>query len=267
MKENKSVIATRTAPNLFIQLPSLSAVTLFRIAFGIVWLVDGAIKFLWLQPSDVIKLVQNASQGQPAWLHPWYNFWIASLTSTPTAFLHGIGLIELSLGCALVLGFLRKSAYLCGIMLSLMIWSIAEGFGGPYGPGSTDVGAAIMYAFIFFAIIIVERSSNYNKYSLDVLIERKLNGWKHLAEFYEDKSSSTRPHEFQTAFKTVDPLLVENVLNQQQQNPQEQIPTTVEVFSDSRKNPEGVEKNMHAEKSVSEIQTSSNENWLKWYRR
>ena len=121
MKENKSVITTRTATNVFIQLPSLSAVTLFRIAFGIVWLVDGAIKFLWLQPSDVIKLVQNASQGQPAWLHPWFHFWTASLTSTPTAFLHGIGLIELSLGCALVLGFLRKSAYLCGIMLSLMV--------------------------------------------------------------------------------------------------------------------------------------------------
>jgi|GEM_PF-481733 len=272
MKENKSVITTRTATNVFIQLPSLSAVTLFRIAFGIVWLVDGGIKFLCLQPSDVIKLVQNASQGQPAWLHPWFNFWTASLTSTPTAFLHGIGLIELSVGCALVLGFLRKSAYLCGIMLSMMIWSIVEGFGGPYGPGSTDVGAAIMYAFIFVAIIIVERSSNYNKYSLDVLIERKLNGWKHLAEFYEDKSSSTRSDEFQTACKTifpkVDPLLVENmILSQQQQNSQEQLPTTFEVFSDSRKNPEGVQKNIHTEKSVSEIQTSSKENWLKWYRR
>ena len=251
MKHDNGVIAGRKVPNLFIQFPSLSAVTLFRIAFGIVWLVDGAIKFLWLQPSDVIKLVQNASQGQPAWLHPWYNFWTASLTSTPTAFLHGIGLMELSLGCALVLGFLRKSAYLCGIMLSLMIWSIVEGFGGPYGPGSTDVGAAIMYAFIFFAIIIVERSSNYNKYSLDVLIERKLNGWKRLAEFYEDKISSTRPNDFQTACKTIlpkgDPLLVENViLSQQQETPQEQLPATVEEFSDGSRNQEDVEKDMPA---------------------
>jgi len=62
--------------------------------------------------------------------------------------------------------------------------------GGPYGPGSssTDIGAAIMYAFIFVAIIIVERSSNYSRYSLDALIETKLNGWKHLAEFYDEKS-------------------------------------------------------------------------------
>jgi thiosulfate dehydrogenase [quinone] large subunit len=189
MKHDKSVMAGRKAPNLFCQLPSLSAVTLFRIAFGIVWLVDGAMKFLWLQSSDVITLVQKASQGQPAWLHPWYNFWTTSLTSTPTAFLHGIGSIELSLGLALVIGVLRKTVYVCGIILSLMIWSIVEGFGGPYGPGSTDVGAAIMYAFIFVAIIIVERSSNYSKYSLDALIERKLNGWKHLAELYEDPAT------------------------------------------------------------------------------
>src|SRR5215472_17636840 len=193
-------------------------VTLFRIAFGIVWLVDGALKFVWLQPSDVVTLVQRASQGQPAWLHPWYNFWIASLTSTPAAFLHGIGLIELALGLALVIGFLRKTVYLGGIILSLMIWSTVEGFGGPYGSGSTstDIGAAIMYAFIFVAIIVVERSSNYSRYSLDALIERKLNGWKHVAEFYDEKSSSKRLNEFQTACKTimpkVDPLLVEDMI-------------------------------------------------------
>ena len=125
---------------------------------------------MWLQPSNVVKLIHDASQGQPAWLHPWYNFWTVSLTSTPAAFLHGIGLIELALGLALVIGFLRKTAYLGGIILSLMIWSTVEGFGA-YGPGcdSTDIGPSIMYAFIFVAIIIVERSS-----SLDALIERKL---------------------------------------------------------------------------------------------
>ena len=134
------------------------------------------LKISLLQPSDVIKLIQEVSQGQPGWLNPWYNFWISSLTSTPAAFLHGIGLIELTLGSALVIGLLRKTVYLGGIILSLMIWSIVEGFGGPYKSGSTDVGAAIIYALTFVTIIIVERSSNYSKYSLDVLIERKLNG-------------------------------------------------------------------------------------------
>ena len=254
MKENKSVLPRITTQNIFFQPRSLTGVTLFRIAFGIVWILDGSMKFLWLQPSDVVKLIHHASQGQPAWLHPWYNFWIASLTSTPAAFLHGIGLIELALGLVLVIGFLRKTVYLGGIILSLMIWSTIEGFGGPYGPGSssTDIGAAIMYAFIFVAIIIVERSSNYSRYSLDALIETKLNGWKHLAEFYDEKkSSSKRLSGFQTACKTVlpkvDPMLVQDMVLRQQQNPQEQPMYTVEVFSDGSRSPEVVKKDILAD--------------------
>jgi nitrite reductase (NO-forming) len=183
-----------TTVNVLSQLRSLSAVTLFRIAFGIVWLLDGLMKFTWLQSSDVIKLAQGAGQSQPTWLHPWYNFWIASVTSAPTAFLYSTGVFELALGVALIVGFLRKTAYLAGIMLSLMIWAIDEGFGGPYGPGSTDIGAAIMYVFVFVAIIIAERSVKHDKYSLDALIERKLNGWRHLSELYnENQISSKRP--------------------------------------------------------------------------
>ena len=126
------------------QIRSITAFTTFRIAFGIVWVIDGLMKFVWLQPFDVIDLVQGAGQGQPGWLQPWYNFWIVSVTSAPAAFLYGIGTIELALGFALVIGLLRKTAYLGGIILSLMIWSIDEGFGGPYGLGATDIGAAIM---------------------------------------------------------------------------------------------------------------------------
>ena len=106
----------------------LNAITLFRIAFGIVWLIDGAMKFVWLQPSDVIKLVQVAGHGQSGWLQPWFNFWMSSMGSAPGAYLYGIGLMELALGLALVIGFLRKSAYFGGVILSLMIWATVEGF-------------------------------------------------------------------------------------------------------------------------------------------
>ena len=234
-------MSSPTTLNGFFQPRSLIAFTLLRVVFGIVWLVDGSIKFLLLQPSDVMVLIHHASQGQPGWLNPWYNFWIASLTSTPAAFLHGIG-------SALVIGLLRKTVYLGGIILSLMIWSIVEGFGGPYKSGSTDIGDAIIYALTFVAIIIVERSSNYSKYSLDALIERKLNGWKHVAEFYDEKSSSKRLNEFQTACKTilpkVDPMLVADMILHQQRNPQEQLMYTVKVLSDGSRDPEDVKKDI-----------------------
>jgi hypothetical protein len=105
-----------------------------------------------------------------------------------------------------------------------------------------------------------------------VLIERKLNGWKHLAEFYDETSSSKRMDGLQTACKTILPKVdsesVENViLSQQQETPQEQLPATVEEFTDGSRNHEDVEKDMPTEKGVSVIEPSSKENWLKWYRR
>ncbi len=150
--------------------------------FGIVWLIDGTMKFVFVQSSDITKLIQGAGNSQPAWLHPWFNFWMSSVKSAPSAYLHSMGAIELALGVALIFGFLRKSIYLAGIVVSMMIWTIAEGLGGPYGPGSTDIGAAIMYALIFVAIIIMERNTNCNMYTLDSLIGRKWRHWKHISE-------------------------------------------------------------------------------------
>lgn len=164
------------------QTRSLNAFTAFRIAFGLVWLIDGLMKFTFLQPSDVINMVQTAGQGQPSWLQPWYNFWVSSVTSSPTAAFYSIGAIEVLLGVALIAGFLRKTVYFGGIVYSLMIWAVAEGFGGPYGPGSTDIGAAVVYTFVFVAMIIAERSAKFGNYSLDALIIRKWNNWKRLSE-------------------------------------------------------------------------------------
>jgi len=73
-----------------------------------------------------------------------------------------------------------------------------------------------------------------------VLIERKLNGWKHLAEFYDEKSSSKRMDGLRTAYKTIlpklDPLLVEDVIlkKQQYQEDVENDITTYDMSSDKR---------------------------------
>jgi uncharacterized membrane protein YphA (DoxX/SURF4 family) len=162
---------------------SLGAFTAFRIAFGLVWLIDGLTKFTFLQPSDIVNMVQSAGQGQPSWLQPWFNFWLNSVTSSPTAVYYSIGMIEILLGLVLIAGFLRKPVYIVGILWSLIIWAIPEGFGGPYASGSsTDIGAAVIYAFVFVAMIIAERGAKYGDYSLDALIIRRWNKWKRLSE-------------------------------------------------------------------------------------
>ena len=152
-----------------------------RIILGVVWLVDGSLKF---QPGfvhsfpDLIK-----SAGQPAWLQPWFNFWYNATVGNAAPFVYGIALLEVSLGVALVLGLVRKLAYIGGLILSLLIWAIPEGFGGPYGPGSTDIGTGIAYSFVFLSLIIINAMSGTSKYSLDYLIERRLPSWKRVAEF------------------------------------------------------------------------------------
>jgi len=152
-----------------------------RIILGVVWLVDGSLKF---QPGfvhsfpDLIK-----SAGQPAWLQPWFNFWSSVTTGNAALFVYTTGVLEVALGVALVLGFMRKIAYLGGIIFSLFIWAIPEGFGGPYGPGSTDIGTGIIYSFVFLSLVIINTISGPSKYSLDFLLERKRPFWKRVAEF------------------------------------------------------------------------------------
>jgi nitrite reductase (NO-forming) len=91
--------------------------------------------------------------------------------------------LEVALGVALVLGFMRKIAYLGGIIFSLFIWAIPEGFGGPYGPGSTDIGTGIIYSLVFLSLVIINTISGPSKYSLDFLVERRYRFWQRVAEF------------------------------------------------------------------------------------
>jgi nitrite reductase (NO-forming) len=152
-----------------------------RIILGIVWLIDGSLKF---QPGFVDSfsgLIKSA--GQPGWLQPWFNFWYNVTVGNAAPFVYGIGILEISLGVALVLGVVRKLAYMGGLILSLLIWAVPEGFGGPYGPGSTDIGTGIAYSFVFLSLIIINAMSGTSKYSLDYLIERRFPSWKRVAEF------------------------------------------------------------------------------------
>ncbi len=153
-----------------------------RILFGLIWIVDGAMKFVLMVPSDVTGLVPGAGQGQPDWLAPWFNFWSGVLSANPSLFLCGIGALELAVGLFLVIGFMRKTVHVGGIAFSLMIWAVDEGFGGPYGPGSTDIGAVVMYAVIFVALMVVDSFAVPGRDSVNLWIERRLPSWRHLAE-------------------------------------------------------------------------------------
>jgi len=46
------------------------------ITFGLVWLVDAILKWLPGFRSSYMDAIRGAADGQPAWLHGWFQFWI-----------------------------------------------------------------------------------------------------------------------------------------------------------------------------------------------
>ncbi len=167
--------------NWFVRNVSALKVIL-RVVFGVFWLIDGALKF---QPGlvDVFPdMIRRASDGQPAWLSGWFSFWASTTSSNPAFFVYSTGTLEIAIGVCLVLGFLRKLAYTASLFVSLVIWSVPEGFGGAYGPGSTDIGTGIVYALASLLFLIVNAVFGPSRYSLDSRIEKRWPGWKKIAE-------------------------------------------------------------------------------------
>jgi uncharacterized membrane protein YphA (DoxX/SURF4 family) len=159
--------------------------TALRVVFGLVWVIDGALKFTSGFVSGFPGAVQTASGNAPAWLSGWYGFWVPQANANPALIVYTVGILELVLGLALLAGFLRKIAYVGGVALSLLIWAVPEGFGGPYGSGAggTDVGTGVIYALVFVGLIIINSTFGASRWSLDALIERHWPRWGRIAEF------------------------------------------------------------------------------------
>lgn len=162
--------------------------TILRVIFGIMWAIDGSLKFLPGTVDSVVSMINSAAQSQPSWLLPWFNYWSATVASNPPLFVYSTGTFELLIAFGLIFGFLRKIAYTASFLLGLVIWSVPEGFGGPYGAGSTDIGTGIVYAVLSLFLLLMNATFGPSKYSLDYYIESKISWWKRFAEL---RSTST----------------------------------------------------------------------------
>jgi hypothetical protein len=88
----------------------------------------------------------------------------------------------------------RRSIYLSGIIWSIAIWTIPEGFGGSFLSGATDIGTGIMYALLFAVLYTLETlPTATGAWSLDRRIERIAPWWRILAE---PGDNSPRPSSF-----------------------------------------------------------------------
>lgn len=158
-----------------------------RITFGLIWLVDASLKWSPAFFQEYVSILRSAAQGQPKWLQPWFHMWLAFVSPHPAFWALLTALVETLTALGLILGFAQKIGYIVGGLFSLAIWSTAEGFGGPYTPGATDVGTSIIYFLVFVYLGAMQYMEGLPAFSLDRLIIRHWPAWRRVATFPTDQ--------------------------------------------------------------------------------
>ena len=158
--------------------------TAVRIAFGTVWLVDAALKWATHFRADYIDHLKVGSRGRAVWLDGWFRFWVDLQSPHPSFWAYLVAVSETLIALALLIGFARKLSYTAALIFSLLIWSTAEGFGGPYtGPSAdVDAGAGIIYALVFASLLAFAYYVGTSRLSVDYYLEQRISWWHWVAE-------------------------------------------------------------------------------------
>lgn len=157
-------------------------VAALRIAFGLIWAVDASFKWRPAFLASYLAQVKGAASGQPSWLIWLFHGAERVIAVDPRLFAVGTAVIESLTALGLIFGFARRYGYLAGAGFSILVWIFAEGFGGPYTAGSTDIGTGIIYAVVFFALFGLDRLAGSSPLSLDQVIERRWPPWTRISE-------------------------------------------------------------------------------------
>jgi uncharacterized membrane protein YphA (DoxX/SURF4 family) len=151
-------------------------IALVRILFGLVWAVDAAFKFEPAFYNGILQRVKSADSGEPRWLNHWFNAWYNIIGANPHLFAIVIIIAETLTALSLIFGVARRLNYALGAILSLLIWTVAEGFGGPYVAGTTDIGAGFIYVVVFLLLYLADGLVKPS-WSLDNNIKKRFHWW------------------------------------------------------------------------------------------
>jgi thiosulfate dehydrogenase (quinone) large subunit len=158
----------------------VKGIAVLRIVFGLVWLIDAWFKW---QPDFIHNFTSyltdaSAQEGQPAWVQSWIHFWVNVVNVDPHVFAYIVAFGETAIALALIFGLFSNLTYVAGVLLSVVIWTTAESFGGPYTAGSTDIGAAIIYVLVFAGLFLSMAGLTFG---LDRRLTPRLGRWGVLA--------------------------------------------------------------------------------------
>src|SRR5579883_2910423 len=135
------------------RMNSQKGFAILRILFGFAWLIDAYFKWQPAFQTNFTSYVTGGVEGQPLIIQQWIHLWISIIGVNPHFFALATAVTETIIALGLIFGIYTRYIIFIGISFALVIWTTAESFGGPYKPGSTDIGAAIIYVLVFAALL------------------------------------------------------------------------------------------------------------------
>jgi thiosulfate dehydrogenase (quinone) large subunit len=161
--------------------PLATRVALIRVIFGLIWAADAWLKW---QPGFIAgfkDVVAAHAKDQPAFLKPWFDLWIHVAALNPPILAYLTVATETLIAVSLIVGLARRPMYIVGLVFSLLIWATAEGFGGPYTAGATDLGTAVIYAVVFALLFLIDDLAGRSPFAIDSWIEERVPWWSRIA--------------------------------------------------------------------------------------
>ena len=124
-----------------------------RIAFGVIWLIDGVLEW---QPADFhnfLQLITAMSQGQPAPLGAVISAGQAVVAINPTLANGLLAALETAVGLSLITNTLSRWALRISVLLAALIWVFGQGLGMVFMAGATDVQSGPLYILVSLMLL------------------------------------------------------------------------------------------------------------------
>jgi nitrite reductase (NO-forming) len=134
-----------------------------RIAFGVIWLIDGVLEW---QPADFhnfLQLITAMSQGQPAPLGAIISAGQAVVAINPTLANGLLAALETAIGLSLITNTLSRWALRISVLLAALIWVFGQGLGMVFMAGATDVQSGPLYVLVSLMLLRALPARSYRR--------------------------------------------------------------------------------------------------------
>ncbi|MHB1938660.1 MAG: hypothetical protein ACYCOR_19070 [Acidobacteriaceae bacterium] len=134
-----------------------------RVLFGLLWAFDAFWKWQPYFLRHGLALLTAAEAGQPRWIAMYIAAFVPVLGWLgPVIFGVAVAVTESVIALGLLLKRAQSLVLPLGALYSLVLWTTAEGWGGPYGPGVTGnrgdmLGTTNIYVLVFLYLMVAYR--------------------------------------------------------------------------------------------------------------